>query len=401
MKIIKQMLDKAAPHFEEGGKFKILFYFWEAFDTFLMSPGKATKSTVHVRDGIDLKRMMTFVVLSLVPCILFGMYNNGLLANKVLFQEGIEMIPGIRGQILGMFGITADPNNIIYCVLHGAAYFIPIYAVTMAVGIFIEVLFSTIRKEEVNEGFFVTAPLFSLIVPATIPLWQVALGISFGVIIGKEVFGGTGMNFLNPALVARAFLFFAYPGEISGDLVWIAADGYSGATALSQFASIGSTTFSWWDAFFGFMPGSFGETSAFCCLLGVVFLLVTRIASWRIVLSCTIGAILTGYLFNFIGSETNSMFQVNPWWHLVIGGFAFGCAFMATDPVTGAQTLKGQYIYGFLIGSVVILVRVINPAYPEGMMLAILFGNVFAPLIDYFVVQGNVNRRAKRCQTTA
>ena len=403
MRIVKKFLDTAKPHFEQGGRLSILFYFWEAFDTFLMTPESVARGRVHVRDGLDLKRMMTFVMVALVPCIIFGMYNVGYQANYVLAGMGENVINGWRGYLLSLAGVTADPNNILFCFLHGFMYWVPVYIVTMAVGVGIEVIFSTVRKEEVNEGFFVTGMLFPCILPPTIPLWQVAVAIAFGVVVGKEVFGGTGMNFLNPALVARAFLFFAYPGGISGDMVWTAVDGHSGATALSQIVSGGpeSMVYGFWDSFWGFVPGSMGETSAFCCLIGVVFLMVIGVASWRIVISCVASTLVFGTLLYFIGSDTNSMFNLLPHWHLVLGGFAFGCAFMATDPVTAANTLKGQYVYGALIGAMVILVRVLNPAYPEGMMLAILFANVFAPLIDYFVIQANIKRRQRRCQMTA
>jgi Na+-transporting NADH:ubiquinone oxidoreductase subunit B len=401
MKFVENILEKGSVYFEKGRKLHKFYYLWEAADTFFMTPGKATKGSVHVRDGLDLKRMMTFVMISLLPCIMFGLYNVGYQANLVLSANNIQMIPGIRGELLSLFGITADSSNILFCFLHGATYFIPIYAVTMMVGIFWEVLFSTIRKEEVNEGFFVTAPLFALIVPPTIPLWQVTLGISFGVIIAKEIFGGTGMNFLNPALAARAFLFFAYPAEISGDLVWVAVDGHTGATALSQFKATGASVYTLMDGLIGRIPGSIGETSALACIMGGIFLIITRIGSYRIILSCIFGAVATSLLFNFIGSTTNPMFNIPAHYHLVYGGFMFGCMFMATDPVTGAQTLIGQYFYGLLIGVMVILIRVVNPAYPEGMMLAILFGNIFAPLIDYFVIAANIKRRRQRCQTTA
>jgi Na+-transporting NADH:ubiquinone oxidoreductase subunit B len=281
----------------------------------------------------------------------------------------------------------------------GATYFLPIYATVFIVGGFWEVLFASIRKHEVNEGFFVTSVLFALILPATIPLWQVALGITFGVVIAKEVFGGTGRNFLNPALAGRAFLFFAYPAQISGDKVWTAVDSFSGATYLSQ-ASAGNLDYSnmvlWWDAFYGFIQGSVGETSTLAIILGGLFLIYVRIASWRIVLGTFLGMVATATLLNMIGSETNAAFAM-PWhWHLVLGGFAFGMFFMATDPVSASFTDKGKWAYGALIGFMVVMIRVVNPAYPEGMMLAILFANLFAPLFDHFVVQSNVKRRLAR-----
>jgi Na+-transporting NADH:ubiquinone oxidoreductase subunit B len=282
---------------------------------------------------------------------------------------------------------------------YGAMFFMPIYIVTFAVGIFWEILFASVRGHEVNEGFFVTSILFALIVPATIPLWQVAIGITFGVVIAKEIFGGTGKNFLNPALAGRAFLFFAYPGEISGDAVWVAADGFSGATALSAAAS-GNLDYaintSWWDAFWGYIPGSTGEVSTFMILLGGFYILYKGIASWRIVLGVFGAMVVTSMLFNAIGSETNPMFAMPWYWHLVTGGFAFGMMFMATDPVSASFTNTGKFWFGALVGVMVVLVRVVNPAFPEGMMLAILFANLFAPLFDYFVVQGNIKRRLAR-----
>ena len=270
----------------------------------------------------------------------------------------------------------------------------------MAGGLF-EVIFATVRKHEVNEGFLVSSMLYALIVPATTPLWQVALGIIFGVVIGKEVFGGTGKNFLNPALTGRAFLYFAYPAQLSGDSVWVPVDGFTGATALAVSASDGfqelaARGMTWWDSFLGFIPGSMGETSTLACLLGLVFLLATKIANYRMVVGCLAGMIGFSLLLNWIGSDTNPMFALPWYWHLVLGGYAFGLVFMVTEPVSGAHTNMGRYIYGALIGFMVVMIRVINPAFPEGMMLAILFGNVFAPLIDYFVVQANIKRRARR-----
>jgi Na+-transporting NADH:ubiquinone oxidoreductase subunit B len=276
-----------------------------------------------------------------------------------------------------------------------------VYAVTFIVGGFWEVLFASIRRHEINEGFFVTSVLFALILPPSIPLWQVALGISFGVVIGKEVFGGTGKNFLNPALVGRAFLFFAYPAQLSGDAVWTAVDGFAGATALSVAAAGGieqvtSNGLSWWNAFVGFEQGSMGETSTLAILLGGAVLLLTRIASWRIVSGVMLGMVAMSYLFNAIGSASNPMFSM-PWhWHLVVGGFAFGMFFMATDPVSASMTNAGKWIFGALIGVMVVLIRVVNPAFPEGMMLAILFANLCAPLIDHFVVRANIKRRLAR-----
>jgi Na+-transporting NADH:ubiquinone oxidoreductase subunit B len=277
-------------------------------------------------------------------------------------------------------------------------FFLPVYAVTVAVGGFWEVLFATIRKHEINEGFLVTSLLFPLILPPDIPYWQVAIGISFGVVIGKEVFGGVGMNILNPALTARAFLFFAYPAQISGDKVWVALDGFSQATPLAQFAdaALKMPSFSWWDSFIGLIPGSMGETSTLACIIGALILIISGVGSWRIILSVLAGMVLTSLLFNTIGSSTNPMFAVTPVWHFVMGGFAFGAVYMATDPVSAALTEKGKYIYGLLIGVLVVLVRVLNPAFPEGMMLAILFMNLFSPIIDKIFINANIKRRLAR-----
>ena len=301
-----------------------------------------------------------------------------------------------------LIGLAAgyDPNSIWDCFWHGACYFLPIYVVTFAVGIAWEILFASVRGHEVNEGFFLTSILFALTMPPDIPLWQVALGISFGVVIGKEVFGGTGKNFLNPALVGRAFLFFAYPAELSGDTVWTAVDGFSGATALSLGAAGGleaiTQQLSWTQAFLGQMQGSIGEVSTLAILLGAALLLWTGVASWRIMLGVVIGTAAMGLLFNSVGSDTNPMFALPFWWHFVIGGWAFGTVFMATDPVSAAMTDTGKLAFGILIGVMVMLIRVVNPAYPEGMMLAILFANIFAPLIDNFVMRANINRRLAR-----
>jgi Na+-transporting NADH:ubiquinone oxidoreductase subunit B len=297
--------------------------------------------------------------------------------------------------------LSAD-SSVLGKMLYGAVFFLPIYATTFIVGGFWEVLFASVRKHEVNEGFFVSSILFALILPATIPLWQVAIGITFGIVIAKEIFGGTGKNFLNPALAGRAFLFFAYPGELSGDAVWVAVDGYSGATPLSAAAAAipGSVDFAintnWWNAFLGFIPGSMGEVSTAAIFLGGAYILYKGIASWRIVLSVFVGMVFTSLLFNSIGSDTNAMFAMPWYWHLVTGGFAFGMMFMATDPVTMSFTNTGKYWFGALVGVMVVLIRVVNPAYPEGIMLAILFANLFAPLFDYFVVQGNIKRRLAR-----
>jgi Na+-transporting NADH:ubiquinone oxidoreductase subunit B len=311
----------------------------------------------------------------------------------------LEQAPGWRGEILDGLGIGYDPQNLWVNLLHGALYFVPIYFVTMLVGGLWEVLFAVVRRHEINEGFLVTGLLFPLTLPPAIPLWQVALGISFGVVIGKELFGGTGRNILNPALTARAFVYFAYPAQMSGDDVWVAVDGFTHATPLTALTSadaamgVAVVEASWLDAFLGTIPGSLGETSALACLIGALILVVTGIGSWRIMLSTLIGGTACAAMFVGIGSETNAMFGVGPLWHLVTGGFAFGLVFMATDPVSAAQTNTGRWIYGLLVGCVTVLIRVLNPAYPEGVMLAILLGNVFAPLIDWFVEQANIRRR--------
>jgi Na+-transporting NADH:ubiquinone oxidoreductase subunit B len=317
-----------------------------------------------------------------------------------MLAMGLESMPGWREVILGLLGAGHNPGNIYDNFVLGALYFLPIYAVTMAAGGFWEVLFSGVRNHEINEGFFVTSFLYALILPATIPLWQVAIGISFGVVIGKEVFGGTGKNVLNPALVGRAFLYFAYPAQISGDAVWTAVDGFSGATALGISAIEGvsgvvASGLTWTQAFLGQMQGSIGETSAAACLIGAVVLIYSGIASWRIIAGVFAGLIIPVLLTGFVDSS-NPMMSM-PWhWHIVVGGFAFGAVFMATDPVSASQTNAGRWIYGLLIGFMTFVIRVINPAFPEGIMLAILFGNVFAPLIDYFVVRANVKRRIRR-----
>jgi Na+-transporting NADH:ubiquinone oxidoreductase subunit B len=370
----------------------------EAIDSFAFTPSQVTQDGTHVRDGLDLKRLMVFVVIALIPCVFMAMWNTGFQANSVLYQNGISMLGGWRGELMMSLGLGFDPNSFLSNLVYGSLFFIPVYLVTMLTGGFWEVLFASVRKHEINEGFLVTGLLIPLTCPATIPLWQVALGTSFGVVIGKEIFGGTGKNFLNPALTARAFLFFSYPAEISGDAVWVAVDGYTGATALSMAAQGGmeAIKMSWWDSFLGVIPGSMGETSVLACLIGAFILIVTGIASWRIMLSCLLASGLLALLFNNLEGMSNPMFGVTPLWHFVMGGYAFGLVFMATDPVSAAQTQRGQWYYGALIGVMVILIRVVNPAFPEGMMLAILFGNVFAPLIDWFVIEWNIKKRERR-----
>ena len=399
---LRSLLDRLAPHFEEGGRLHRWFALYEATDTFLYRPGSVTRSTAHVRDCLDLKRMMILVWLCTFPAMFFGMWNVGYQAN-LAFAAQPDLLAAQTGWRFEVLRHLAgfDPSSVWHNLLGGALWFVPIYAVTFAVGGFWEVLFATIRRHEVNEGFFVTSVLFALTLPPTIPLWLVALGISFGVVLGKEVFGGTGKNFVNPALAGRAFLFFAYPAFISGDAVWNVVDGYAGATALSQAAAGGvqalsAHDLSWMDAFLGFMPGSVGETSTLAILLGGGALLVMRIAAWRIVAGVMLGMVALSTLFNWIGSASNPMFAMPWYWHLVLGGYAFGMMFMATDPVSAAMTNAGKWAFGILIGVMVVMIRVINPAFPEGMMLAILFGNLFAPLIDYFVMQANIKRRAAR-----
>ena len=406
MRSLRTLLDGMGHHFEKGGKLERLYPLWEAADTFFYSPASVTKGDAHVRDALDLKRMMFLVVIATLPCVFMAMYNTGLQANLALDPAKAAGLSGWRHDVLRSTGVGYSPGSIVACVVHGALYFLPLYLVTMVVGLSWEILFAIVRKVEVNEGFFVTGILFPLTLPPTTPLWQAALGISFGVVLAKEVFGGTGMNFLNPALAARAFLFFAYPAEITGDKVWtaippgFAVDGFSGATLLAQMrqmtAPFASTTHSWWNAFIGLEPGSMGETSALACLAGAALLIVTGIGSWRTMAGVTLGTIAMSLLFNAIGSATNHWYAVPFWWHMVAGGWAFGTVYMATDPVTSPFTDTGKWIYGLLIGAFVVLIRVVNPAYPEAMMLVILFMNVVAPLIDYPLVRANVKRRAAR-----
>ena len=398
---LRQWLDSIEPLFLKGGRFERYYAIYEMVDTLLYTPKTVTQFAPHVRVSLDLKRAMTYVVLATIPCVLWGLWNTGFQANLALAELGLDGIGGWRGWIVETFGIGYDPYNPLACFIHGFLYFFPIYVVTLAAGGMCEVAFAMVRGHEVNEGFFVTSILYVLILPATTPLWQVALGIIFGVVIGKEIFGGTGKNILNPALTGRAFLYFAYPAQMSGDTVWVPVDGFSGATALSVSAAQGyealsTVGLSWWDAFFGFMDGSLGETSALACLIGGIFLVYTRIANWRLIAGCVLGAIAMSALFNFIGSDTNPMFAMPWYWHLVLGGYAFGLVYMVTEPVSAAMTDVGRWWYAALIGVMCVLIRVVNPAFPEGMMLAILFGNVFAPLIDYLVVKANIRRRRRR-----
>jgi Na+-transporting NADH:ubiquinone oxidoreductase subunit B len=393
LKLLVNLSEKIAPMFKKGGKFERFFPLYEATETFIISTAQRTVRGPHIRDHFDVKRYMTFVVLALVPATLFGAYNVGY---QAFMAQGISA---------GLW----------QCFWSGFLTILPIILVSYIAGGFWEVLFAIVRKHEINEGFFVTGILFALVLPPTIPLWQVAVAISFGVVIGKEVFGGTGMNVLNPALTARAFIFFAFPGKISGDKVWTAIDvakdklidGFSGATPLLVASSteagksvtdaVAAAGFTFEKLFYGLVPGSIGETSTLAILLGAFFLLITGIASWRIILAVFIGGIGTSFLLNLAaGSASPAILTLPPLWHMVMGGFAFGAIFMATDPVSAASTDTGKWIYGILIGVMAILIRAINPAYPEGMMLAILLLNVFAPLIDYYVVRANIRRRLNR-----
>jgi len=380
MKALRKFIDKQKPHFEKGGKFHWLGSTFEGIETFLFVPNTVTTKGAHIRDAIDMKRVMTVVIIATLPALIFGMWNAG-------YQHFLSL------------GQTADFwQNLGY----GAMKIVPIIIVSYAVGLGIEFYFAQIKGHEINEGYLVTGMLIPLIVPPDIPLWILAVAVAFAVIFGKEVFGGTGMNVVNPALIARAFLFFAYPGDMSGDKVWIAekADTYSGATPLGN-ALVGNFDHfhSFTDMFMGFIPGSVGETSTLMILIGAVVLLATGIASWRIMLSVFAGGYIMGLLFNWWGA--NQYMELPAYYHLVMGGFAFGAVFMATDPVTSAQTQRGKWIYGFLIGMIAVLIRVFNPAYPEGMMLAILLLNVFAPLIDHYVIESNIKKRLKRLKVVA
>lgn len=367
--MLRNFLDKIKPNFEKGGRLHFLHSTFDAFETFLFVPDKVTVRGSHVRDAIDMKRTMIIVVLALLPCFLFGTYNVGYMHYKTL------------GEVAGfwnMFGF-------------GLLKVLPMLVVTYVVGLGIEFIFAQVRGHEVNEGFLVSGFLIPLICPPDIPLWMLAVATAFAVIIGKEVFGGTGMNIWNPALLARAFLFFAYPSQMSGDNVWV-ADAVSGPTALSDMASGNISHLpAVSDLFWGLIPGSVGETSKFCILLGAFLLIWTGIGSFRIMASALVGGAVMAIIGRAAGATDATVLQ-----HLLSGGFLFGAVFMATDPVTSAQTANGKLIYGFLVGAMAILLRVFNPAYPEGMMLAILLMNTFAPLIDYIVVGRNIKRRKKR-----
>jgi Na+-transporting NADH:ubiquinone oxidoreductase subunit B len=375
MKSLRNFIDKIKPQFSKGGKFAALHSTFEAFETFLFVPNVTTKSGSHIRDSIDMKRTMAIVVVALIPALLFGMFNVGY---QHYLSHGAEVT----------FWETF---------WYGFLKVLPIIVVSYVVGLGIEFVFAQVRGHEVNEGYLVSGMLIPLIMPPDVPLWMLALSVAFAVIFGKEVFGGTGMNILNPALTARAFLFFAYPQEMSGDKVWISdkADAFSGATPLGHalvddFDKIQSVQ----DMFFGLIPGSVGETSVIAILIGAVVLLATGIGSWRIMLSMLVGTLALGYFVNAVAF--NEYMALPAWQHLIMGGFAFGLVFMATDPVSASQTNRGKLIYGFLIGALVVIIRVFNPAYPEGVMLAILLMNVFAPLIDHYVVEANIRKRMKR-----
>ena len=383
--------------FIEGGRLARMRPLYEAVDRFLFSSGEVTRGAPHVRDAMDLKRMMITVIFALLPTVFMALYNTGLQANLALRAQSTQHVPGWQGHVLAALGTGLNAGSMTDNILHGALYFFPVYLVALLVGAFWEILFACVRKLEINEGFLVTSLLYALILPPVIPLWQVALGISFGIVMGKEVFGGVGMNILNPALVGRCFLFFSYPQHMTGDKIWVAADGFSMATPLARLANPEQPlTTSWQDAFWGLIPGSMGETSTFACLIGAAILIVSQVASWRVMLSVVLGMTGMALVFNLIGSQSNPMFAVTPLWHLVLGGFAFGAVYMATDPVTSAHSQAGQWVYGFLIGALTVLVRVVNPAFPEGIMLAILFSNVFAPSIDRAVVSWHIRRRQRR-----
>jgi Na+-transporting NADH:ubiquinone oxidoreductase subunit B len=384
MKFLLRLSESAGGLFQKGKPLAPLHPLYEATETFLFSPGQETSGGPHIRDALDLKRLMSIVIVSLIPCILMAIYNTGY---HILLATG-------------------RPTLLIDCLLEGAFKVLPIIVVSYAVGGFWEALFAVTRKHEINEGFLVTGMLFPLTLPPAVPLWQVAVGISFGVVIGKEIFGGTGMNILNPALVGRAFLFFSYPINFSGVKPYVAVDGWTTATPLaivaetprgeSAIAALEQAGYSFRDLLFGLTPGSIGETSTLACLLGLAVLLVTGVASWRIIAGVFLGGLAIAGGLTFFAAAGNPFYTLPPHWHLVMGSFAFGAIFMATDPVSAAATKGGKWIYGLLIGALIILIRVFNPAFPEGTMLAILFMNIFAPLVDHFVVKRHNARRARR-----
>jgi len=376
MEFIRKQLDKIKPHFDKGGKLEKYAPAYYGIETFLFVPNHTTKHGAHIRDGIDLKRVMITVVFALLPALIFGIWNIG-------YQN------------------MGEGKEFLEYFIFGAIRFLPMVIVSYGVGLGIEFAYAIFRGHDVNEGYLVTGLLIPMIMPIDFPLWMLAISVVFAVLIGKEAFGGTGMNILNPALVARAFALFSYAPYMSGNTVWVAdsvADGVSGETILGALAGGVDPNTSVFDMFMGYIPGSVGETSVLMILLGAGLLIITGIASWRIMISCLVGGSLMGFLFNIIGSSTNELINF-PWWqHLMVGGFAFGLVFMATDPVSGAQTNKGKWIYGFLIGIFAILIRVVNPTLPEGMMMAILLMNVFAPTIDHYIIEANVKKRKKRLQ---
>lgn len=384
MKALRKFLDNIKPHVEKGGRFEKLHSTFDAFETFLFVPNRTNKNGVHVRDYVDLKRTMSIVVLAMIPALLFGIWNTG-------YQHFLAL---------------GETVSIVDAFMHGLWRVLPIIIVSYGTGLGIEFITAQIRKHEVNEGFLVSGMLIPLILPVDVPLWMVVIATAFAVILGKEIFGGTGMNIWNPALLARAFLFFAYPAYMSGDVVWVSglgemaesvADGFSGATPLGAAVAGDVSSYSIMESFIGTIPGAIGETSTLAILIGAVILLYTGIASWKIMISVFVGGFLMGTVLNIAGAESaNGLMHISALQHLTLGGFAFGAVFMATDPVTGSRTEAGKWIYGFLIGVFAILIRVVNPAYPEGMMLAILLMNTFAPLIDYMIVNRNIKRRLKR-----
>jgi Na+-transporting NADH:ubiquinone oxidoreductase subunit B len=397
---LRTFLDKIEPEFESGGKYSRWYALYEAVDTIFYSPGTVTSGASHVRDSVELKRIMITVWACAFIPMFAGMYVVGSNALGAMDAMGVASLEGWRGWVLELLA-GYDKTNWWHCLVYGAVFFVPIYFVTFAVGAFWEILFAVKRGHEINEGFFVTSVLFALTMPATVPLWQVALGISFGIVVGKEIFGGTGKNFLNPALTGRAFLYFAYPAQMSGDAVWTAVDGFSGATmlgvaALQGVEGIYAAGVTWTDAFLGNIQGSIGEVSTLAIMIGGTILIFAKVAAWRIVAGVMIGMVSMSLLLNVIGSETNPMFAMPWYWHLVLGGFAFGMFYMATDPVSASMTNMGKWWYGGLIGVMTVLIRVVNPAFPEGIMLAILFGNLSAPFIDWCVVRANVKRRLAR-----
>tara|TARA_B100000963_G_scaffold361185_1_gene395340 strand:- start:6665 stop:7900 length:1236 start_codon:yes stop_codon:yes gene_type:complete len=405
MKLMRNILDRIKPHFEENGSLHKIYPAYDAFETFLFVPNHTTSSGTHIKDSVDLKRTMVIVIIALIPCLIFGMWNTG-------YQYFSQLTPYMSGY--------KDSYTLFDSLIYGFWKFIPLIIVSYAVGLAVEFAFAVNRKHQVNEGYLVSGMLIPLTMPIDVPLWMLALSVIFAVVVGKEVFGGTGMNILNPALTARAFIFFAYPTKMSGDKVWVSSaesiDGITGETALGQLASMvdinptsqniinkfgqfsSDGVYSLYNSFMGFVPGSVGETSVIAILIGAAILIFTGIGSVRIIFSMFIGGLLMAYIFNIFAPESNLFMSLNPLHQLCIGSFMFGMVFMATDPVSAAQTNTGKVVYGFLCGVLSILIRVFNPAYPEGVMVAILFMNVMAPLIDHYVIEANINRRKKRLQ---